>query len=70
MIASIRMWIYGVFAGLVTFLGVWLYRKGAKDATQNIMEDDYENAEDIRRRVSVDRDKRLRELDGAGWRDE
>ena len=70
MFSTIRLWIYGAFAGLVTFFGVWLYRRGGKDAAHDMVEDDYENAEDIRRRVSVDRDKRVRELDDAGWRDE
>jgi hypothetical protein len=42
---------------------------GESDANQDAMEDDYENAKDIRRRVNVDRAQRLRELDDAGFRD-
>jgi hypothetical protein len=44
-------------------------REGRSAANSDAMEQDYENADDIRRRVSTDRAKRLRELDDAGWRD-
>lgn len=44
-------------------------KEGRSQANSDAMEQDYENADDIRRRVSTDRAKRLRELDDAGWRD-
>lgn len=69
MLSTLRMWAYGIIAGLVAFFGVWIYRTGAKNAKSNMMEDDYEHAQDIRRRVSVDRADRVRKLDDAGWRD-
>lgn len=69
MFATIRLWLYGAAAGLLAFLGVWLYRTGNKNAKADMMEDDYEHAKDIRRRVSVDRADRVRQLDDSGWRD-
>ena len=69
MIASLRAYAYAFFAALVAFGGVMLYRMGSKNATQKVVEDDYENAEDIRRRVSTDRADKLRKLDDAGWLD-
>jgi len=68
-IASIKSWIYGIGAAVVFFLGAWLYHKGGSNARRDMEVDDYENAEDIRRRVSVDRADELRKHDDAGWRD-
>ena len=65
----IRKYLFGAFAAVLTFVGAFLYRKGGKDKEKDLEIDDYENAEDIRRRVSRDRADRVRELDGAGWRD-
>ncbi len=69
MIAKIKLWIYGIAAAIGVFAMAWFYRTGKRNAVQDLMEEDYENAQDIRRRVSVDRADRLREYDGAGWRD-
>jgi len=50
-------------------VSIWLYMAG-KRAQKNEQEiDDYEHAEDIRRRVSVDRADELRKHDQSGWRD-
>lgn len=69
MMAKIKLWIYGAIAAMIAAAGLFLYRSGAKNAKQDMMEDDFENAQDIRRRVSVDRADKLRKLDDAGWRD-
>ena len=69
MIATLRAYVYAFFAALLAFGGVMLYRMGGKNATQKVVDDDYENAEDIRRRVSTDRADKLRKLDDAGFRD-
>lgn len=65
----IRAYITAFIAGLLSIVGVVLYRKGHKDADNENQLDDFEHAEDIRRRVSVDRADRVRKLDDAGWRD-
>lgn len=66
---TIKTYAYAFF----TFIGlgalIGLYAKGRSDAKSDLKDDDYENAEDIRRRVSVDRADKLRKLDDAGWRD-
>lgn len=67
--AKIKNFVYAAIAGAVFLAGAWLYRSGASNARTDMVEDDYENAEDIRRRVSVDRADELRKLDDAGWRD-
>lgn len=69
MIAKIKQYLYAALSAMILIAGALLYRKGRQDASANMELDDYENAEDIRRRVSVDRADKLRELDGAGWRD-
>jgi hypothetical protein len=69
MLTQIRLYIYGVGAALLTLGAALLYRKGAYDAKKDMWSDDYEHAEEIRRRVSRNRDDRVRELDDAGWRD-
>lgn len=69
MISQIKLWVYGIGAAIFTFGAALLYRKGRQDVKRDLQNDDYENAEDIRRRVSHDRADRLRQLDDAGWRD-
>ena len=44
-------------------------RRKAAEKRADDKDADYENAEDIRRRVSTDRAAKLRELDDAGYRD-
>lgn len=68
-IAKLKAWLYTVALGALALFGLLAYRSGRKDAINDIREDDYENAEDIRRRVSVDRADRVRKLDDAGFRD-
>ena len=52
------------------FVAYWRGRvKGASNARQDAMEDDYDNAAEIRDRVSRNRADRVRELDDAGYRD-
>lgn len=69
MLAKIKAYLYAAGSALVALIGVILYSKGRKSAKDDARLDDYENAEDIRRRVSSDRADKLRKLDGAGWRD-
>ena len=59
-------------AGAAVVLGVWGAgkRQGRSDARREAIEDDFENAADIRDRVERDLDKRVREFDGRGFRDE
>ena len=62
----------GVVALVLGGLGLWAAgrREGRKGAISEIKDEDYENAEDIRRRVERDLDKRVRDYDSTGWRDE
>ena len=53
-------------SALVAPLLGWV--KGRRDARRDAMIEDYEHAEDIRRRAA-DADQRLRDYDDAGWRD-
>ena len=69
MFAQIKLYLYGIGAALLTLGAALLYRKGRQDVKRDLQNDDYENAEDIRRRVSRDRADKLRKLDDAGWRD-
>ena len=66
---TVKFYLSVFMSALLVLLGVKSYTKGRKDATNGALLDDYENAEDIRRRVSVDRADSVRRLDGAGWRD-
>ncbi len=68
MLSGIKAWIYGAVLAAFAAVAGRLYLKGRSDQKTDTMEDDYENAEDIRRRVSVNRADKLRELDDAGWR--
>ena len=67
--ARVKAWFYGAVAAVAVAFSALLYMRGKRDAKRDLELDDYEHAEDIRRRVSVDRDQRMRDLDGAGWRD-
>jgi len=44
-------------------------KKGRTKERQKAKEFDHENANEIRERVSRDRDQLVRDLDDAGWRD-
>lgn len=69
MINKIKSFIYGGIIAIGATVSIWLYMAG-KRAQKNEQEiDDYEHAEDIRRRVSVDRADELRKHDQSGWRD-
>lgn len=69
MFKTLRAYAYA-FGLTLLGIGAWaLYFMGGKNKEADIKDDDYENAEDIRRRVSVDRADKLRKLDDAGWRD-
>lgn len=67
--ATVKAWIMGLVAGAMMLFGVLAYRGGRKDERQEAQIDDYENATDIRRRVSVNLDDELRKYDDSGWRD-
>ncbi len=67
--ATVKAWFVGLAFGALALFGALSYRKGRNDQEVDARLDDYENAEDIRRSVSVDRDKRMREYDDSGWRD-
>lgn len=58
---------------VAAFLGVWIAgrREGRSLARSEALEEDYENAQDIRNRVERGLDERLREQDdaGVGYRD-
>ena len=69
MFSTLKAYAYAFGMALLGLAGAMLYRMGGKSKEADIKEDDYENAEDIRRRVSVDRADKLRKLDDAGWRD-
>ena len=69
MIGNIKAWIYGALVALWAAVSAWLYMAGRRNQKRDAELEDYENAEDIRRRVSVDRADRVRKLDDAGWRD-
>ena len=69
MISNIKAWVYGALVALWAAVSAWLYMAGRRNQKRDAELEDYENAEDIRRRVSVDRADRVRKLDDAGWRD-
>lgn len=69
MIGSIKAWLYGAALAAWAGISAWLYIAGKRNQKDGMELDDYENAEDIRRRVSVDRADELRKHDDAGWRD-
>jgi len=64
--------IWRFFAGLLRPIieKALAYLKGRSDANRDARLEDYENAEDIRRRVGRDLPDRLREYDGRGYRDD
>jgi hypothetical protein len=65
----------GYLALALTALAAWWgngklkERKGRKEEEAAAKERDRVNAENIRNRVARDRDQRVRELDGRGYRD-
>lgn len=71
LIAPLLPWIIGAFGILAAVVSAWFggQARGKDKANSDAKDEDYENADDIRRRVSTDRAKRVRELDGQGWRD-
>ena len=62
-------------AGIVALVGAWFVnnkvqqRKGRKAERQKAKELDHENANEIRARVSRDRDQLVRDRADTGWRD-
>lgn len=70
-IQNALIWVVAALAAVAALLG-WgqsKKRQGVAEAKAEAQTEDYENAQDIRRRVSDDRADRLRELDDAGYRD-
>lgn len=67
----LKAWLIAAGAALVAALGLFLAgkREGRRDGRRQAQEDDYENAADIRDRVSRNLDQRVREMDGRGYRD-
>ena len=73
-------WLAGTWLGkavagavmlILALLGFWGLgrREGAQRERERARDDDYEHADDIRRRVERDADDRVRKHDDAGWRD-
>lgn len=57
-------------AGMFRIRSAWLADRLEKvQARAKAQQEDYEHAQDIRRRVSDNRDERVRTLDDAGFRD-
>jgi hypothetical protein len=70
-IQNALIWVAAAFAVVAALLG-WgqsKKRQGANEAKAEGQIEDYENAQDINRRVSDGRADRVRELDDAGYRD-
>lgn len=68
---TVGRWLSGALGAIVAFL-VWRAherRDAAEEARRRALEDDYENARDIRNRVERNLADRLRQHDDAGWRD-
>lgn len=65
------IWIGGAVTALLALLGYGRAKKrqGAVESAAKGKEEDSDNAQDIRRRVSDDRADRVRTLDDAGYRD-
>lgn len=71
LIAQVLPWIVTVLGGIVA---AFLYgrrerRKGRNEARQKAREEDHDKATAIRDRVDRDLPDRVREYDGAGYRD-
>ena len=58
-------------AAVVALLAAWGAGRvgGKRSARTEARDEDYEHADDIRRRVERDADDRVRKHDDAGWRD-
>lgn len=57
-------------AGVMGIRSTWLSNRLERVQTRaKAQQEDYEHAQDIRRRVSDHRDERVRTLDDAGYRD-
>lgn len=70
-IQNALLWAAAVLAAVAALLG-WgqsKKRQGAAEERAEAQTEDFENAQDIRRRVSDQRDERVRTLDDAGYRD-
>ena len=61
----------GALALLVAILAAWGAGRvgGKRSARTEARDEDYEHADDIRRRVERGADDRVRKHDDAGWRD-
>lgn len=63
-LVTVVIFVLGLLAGVAR-----IFSLAKAKAQADARDDDYENADDIRRRVSVDRADRVRRLDDAGYRD-
>ena len=63
-----KLWAAVIAFLSAVFLPVVALFKGRRDARKDARLEDYEHADDVRRRVAR-ADERLREYDDAGWRD-
>ena len=71
LLAPVWPWLLAALAGIAALLGYGARQKarGRHEEKQEATEADHDHAEDIRRRVERDLPDRVREYDGAGWRD-
>lgn len=65
-----RARLYGAIAIAAAVLLALVRADAKRDARRDMNEADHEHADEIRRRIRRDTDKRVRELDDAGWRDD
>jgi hypothetical protein len=62
MIAKIKLYLYGIFAAVLAFAGVYLYRKGKSDAAAKHVRrrvDAMKNAKEIRDEIQTSDDQRI-----------
>lgn len=76
MIWALRNWQLVLIMALAFVVGIFGIRSASLSnrlerlkARSKAQQEDFENAQDIRRRVSDHRDERVRTLDDAGYRD-